>query len=60
MKKHLALVMAALMMASMLAGCGSSETTDTGSGDGQQRRLQHPQHLAATALRKTPLKMRAS
>ena len=34
MKKHLALVMAALMMASMLAGCGSSETTDTGSGDG--------------------------
>ena len=34
MKKHLALVMAALMMASMLAGCGSSETTDTSSGDG--------------------------
>ena len=34
MKKHLALVMAALMMASMLAGCGSSDTSNTGSGDG--------------------------
>lgn len=34
MKKHLALVMAALMMASMLAGCGSSGTSNTGSGDG--------------------------